>query len=149
MPSVAPWPVVPIIVTAEICVAITDSPTAHHGRLRLARKYPSVLDVPFDRRMPCVTTYASHPMTMTQLSQCTLWRVGVLKEPEERERDHLHRHHADQRSAEAGAAVHGRIAGEPAAGRLAAVWRAASRLMNSRAAPGFPAGSCRKNESVV
>jgi hypothetical protein len=29
---------VPIIVMALSCVAITDSPMAHHGRLRLARK---------------------------------------------------------------------------------------------------------------
>jgi hypothetical protein len=32
------WPVVPTMVTALICVAITDSPTAHHGSERLARK---------------------------------------------------------------------------------------------------------------
>ncbi len=38
MPSTAPCPVVPIIVTAESCVAITDNPTAHHGRFLFARK---------------------------------------------------------------------------------------------------------------
>jgi hypothetical protein len=31
-------PVVPIIVTALICVAITERPTAHHGKERFARK---------------------------------------------------------------------------------------------------------------
>ena len=41
MPSAYPWPVVPIIVMALNCVAITDRPTAHHGRLRAPRKYPS------------------------------------------------------------------------------------------------------------
>ena len=38
MPLSNACPVVPIIVIADNCVAITDSPAAHHGRLRLARK---------------------------------------------------------------------------------------------------------------
>ena len=32
------WPVVPTSVTALICVAITDRPTAHHGSERFAEK---------------------------------------------------------------------------------------------------------------
>src|SRR2546430_17445509 len=32
-PSVAPCPVVPMSVMAESCVAMTERPTAHHGRL--------------------------------------------------------------------------------------------------------------------
>jgi hypothetical protein len=31
-------PVVPTMVTALICVAITDSPTAHHGNERFASR---------------------------------------------------------------------------------------------------------------
>ena len=97
IPSVAPWPVVPIIVTAESCVAMT-SPTAHHGRLRLARKYPSMPFVPRDRRRPCVTTYASHPTMMTQFSGCICSRAEMgLQQPEQQERDDLHGHHAGQR----------------------------------------------------
>ena len=38
MPSVAPCPVVPMSVTAESCVAITLSPTAHQGNERLPKK---------------------------------------------------------------------------------------------------------------
>ena len=38
MPSAYAWPVVPTSVIALSCVAITDSPTAHHGRLRLASR---------------------------------------------------------------------------------------------------------------
>ena len=38
MPSAAPWPVVPIIVTAESCVAMTERPTAHHGRLAIGEQ---------------------------------------------------------------------------------------------------------------
>ena len=37
-PERYPCPVVQQIVTALICVAITDRPTAHHGSERLARK---------------------------------------------------------------------------------------------------------------
>lgn len=37
-PSVAPCPVVPMRVIAESWVAITDSPTAHQGRERLASR---------------------------------------------------------------------------------------------------------------
>ena len=32
------WPVLLTMVIADSCVAITDKPTAHHGRLLLARK---------------------------------------------------------------------------------------------------------------
>jgi hypothetical protein len=38
MPSENACPVVPIIVMALNCVAITEMPAAHHGMLRLARK---------------------------------------------------------------------------------------------------------------
>ncbi len=38
MPSAYPWPVLLTIVIADSCVAITDNPTAHQGRLLLARK---------------------------------------------------------------------------------------------------------------
>ncbi len=55
-PSVAPCPVVPIIVTAESWVAMTLSPTTHQGRLRLATKYPETESVSFDLRMPSMTT---------------------------------------------------------------------------------------------
>ena len=58
MPSVAPWPGVPIMVTAESWVAITESPTTHQGRLLLARKYPWMVSVSFDLRMPSMITYA-------------------------------------------------------------------------------------------
>src|SRR5439155_20892885 len=51
------WPVVPTSVTALICVAITDRPTAHHGSDRFARKYPSTLSVPFERRRPSYTIH--------------------------------------------------------------------------------------------
>src|SRR5690349_9923051 len=97
MPSVAPCPVVPIIVTAESWVAITDRPTAHHGRLRLARKYPSSSRVPLERRIPCVTTYASQPTTITQLSGCTSGREVVLEPTEQQKGDHLNGQHANER----------------------------------------------------
>ena len=42
MPSAYACPVVPTSVMADICVAITDRPTAHQGRLRPARKNPVV-----------------------------------------------------------------------------------------------------------
>src|SRR5580693_6495946 len=54
------WPVVPTSVTALICVAITDRPTAHHGSDRFARKYPSTLSVPFDRRRPSHTIHTRY-----------------------------------------------------------------------------------------
>src|SRR5690349_14136841 len=101
-PSVAPCPVPPIIVIAESCVAITESPTAHHGSERLARKYPS-MSVLRDLRSPSQTTYPSHPTTMIQLIGCmevlALVREGRLQPPEERERDELHRHHSHERAA--------------------------------------------------
>src|SRR4051812_44710264 len=110
MPSVAPCPVVPIIVTADSCVAITERPTAHQGRLRFARKYPSISFVPLDRRRPWITTYVSHPTTITQFSQCIgrmrdgrrgVWsrRELLLHDPEDDEGDHLHGHHAEERDA--------------------------------------------------
>src|SRR5947207_7447698 len=98
MPSVAPCPVVPIIVTAESCVAITDRPTAHHGRLRLARKYPSISWVPVERRMPWMTTYVSHPITMIQFSGCTLRGVAPLEEPQGDQSQDLDEHHARERA---------------------------------------------------
>src|SRR5512146_1693458 len=99
--------------------------------------------------MPCETTYASHPTTITQLIQCTLWRVGVLENPEEDQRDDLHGHHANEVAAKAGVVAHGRTGDDRAADRFAAACLAERRLMNNRAAPGLPAGSCRKKESVV
>jgi len=60
------------IVTAESCVAMTDNPTAHHGRLRFARKYPSISFVPLDFLSPWITTYVSHPITITQFNQCMM-----------------------------------------------------------------------------
>src|ERR1051326_2076122 len=105
MPSVAPWPVVPIMVTAESCVAITDRPTAHHGRLRLARKYPSISFVPVERRMPWMTTYVSHPITTTQFSGCTLRGVAPLEEPQRAQRRDLDEHHARKRATKAARSV--------------------------------------------
>ena len=52
MPSAYPCPVVPTSVIALSCVAITESPTAHHGRLRFARKYPSTSSAALVRFSP-------------------------------------------------------------------------------------------------
>jgi hypothetical protein len=46
------------MVMALNCVAITERPTAHHGRLRLARKYPSSSLLFFVSRMPSQTIHA-------------------------------------------------------------------------------------------
>ena len=43
MPSPYAWPVVPTKVMAEIWVAMTERPTAHHGISRPARKKSSSL----------------------------------------------------------------------------------------------------------
>ena len=51
-------PVVPTSVTALSCVAMTDSPTAHHGMDRFARKYDSVVRSSFVRLMPSETSQA-------------------------------------------------------------------------------------------
>src|SRR4029079_3805746 len=59
-------PVVPTSVTALICVAITDRPTAHHGRDRFARKDPSTLSVPFERRRPSYTIHVRYAPTTSQ-----------------------------------------------------------------------------------
>src|SRR4051812_38062183 len=103
MPSVAPWPVVPIIVTAESCVAMTESPTAHHGSERLARKYPSISLVPFARRMPSHAMYEIQPTTMSQLIGCIRLsaREGDLQPPQQQLRDHLHGHHLHEGAPEA------------------------------------------------
>src|SRR5438477_247492 len=80
-----------------------------------------------------------------------LRRVRSLQQPQQEQRDDLHRHHTNERASEAGfrfwgesrVEVHGRTAPEDGVGgRLAARWSADKRLMNSRAAPGLPAGSC-------
>src|SRR4029079_7476026 len=55
MPSAYAWPVVPTSVIALNCVANTDSPTAHQGRLRLASRYPSPPLVPLVRLNPSAT----------------------------------------------------------------------------------------------
>src|SRR5215208_4652618 len=120
IPSVAPCPVVPIIVTAESWVAITESPTAHQGRLRFARKYPSISFVPRARRMPSAITYASEPTTIAQSIQCITGcltrgsrRVAQLEQPEEDERHDLHGHHAHERPPERRRLVARRQGGRP------------------------------------
>ena len=45
-------PTPPISVIADSCVAITDSPAAHHGMLRPAAKKPSIVRAPSVRRTP-------------------------------------------------------------------------------------------------
>src|SRR5262249_51299776 len=121
MPSVAPCPVVPIMVIADSWVAMAERPTAHQGRLRLARKYPEIPVVPRARRTPSKTTYVSHAPTITQFSGCTEQRnpcderprcagsrsarssrrKPLLQEPQQKKCDGLHTHHADQRAPEA------------------------------------------------
>src|SRR5262245_44283763 len=71
-PSLNPWPVVPTSVIALNWVAITERPTAHQGRLRLARKYDSGVR---SRRVRLTPSDTSHPMyatTMTQSMGCML-----------------------------------------------------------------------------
>src|SRR3954466_13420914 len=100
MPSVAPWPVVPMRVMAEICGATTNKPTAHHGSDRFARKYPSIFFVPHERRSPSIMTYPMYVTRMTQFSQCMVLRVSrvpPLQQAEDGERANLHGHHAYQR----------------------------------------------------
>src|SRR5580704_2766319 len=77
-------PVVPTIVTALICVAMTDRPTAHHGSERFARKYPSTLSVPFERRRPSETI---HTMYTTTTSQSSLRMGSGERAAEQPERD--------------------------------------------------------------
>src|SRR5881392_742577 len=96
-PSVAPCPVVPIIVIADSCVAITESPATHHGRLRLARKYPSIAFVPRDIRSPYQTMYVRYATTMTQLSGFIRSdEIVALQQPEEQQRHDLHGHDANE-----------------------------------------------------
>ena len=69
MPSSYALPVVPTSVIALSCVAITDRPTAHHGRLRFARKYPSISFVRRLARRPLHTIQVRYTTTTTQSSQ--------------------------------------------------------------------------------
>ncbi len=55
---------------ALIWVAITDSPTAHHGSDRDARKYPSTALVPFARLIPSYRIQTRYPTTMSQSIAC-------------------------------------------------------------------------------
>src|SRR5215208_7956410 len=100
IPSVAPCPVVPIIVTAESCVAITESPTAHHGRLRFARKYPSTLSLPFVRFKPSWTTHTRYAATTVQSIQCMSAGEVVPDEPETEDDERREDEHADRGGSE-------------------------------------------------
>src|SRR5688572_5581643 len=51
-------------------VAITDSPTAHHGRLRPPRKYPSSSSLRFVRRMPSQTIHTRYTPMIAQSTWC-------------------------------------------------------------------------------
>src|SRR5688572_2227053 len=143
-PSVAPWPVVPIIVIAESCVAITDSPTTHQGSERFARKYDSISRVPRERRSPMKMMKPIHPTTIAQFSGCTGAQLGgesVLQPPEQQQRHDLNAHDFDERSAESRAIVGRRCGGDGhGTGRLE-LMPALRRFTKSRAAPGTPAGN--------
>ena len=66
------------------CVAITERPTAHQGRLRLARKYDSVVRSSFVRLMPSQTSQEMNAATIAQSTGCMpravyanpVWRCG-------------------------------------------------------------------------
>src|SRR3954469_15988955 len=68
MPSAYACPVVPTRVMALSCVAITDNPTAHQGRLRFARKYPSTSVAAFVRLRPSTTIQTRYAATTIQSS---------------------------------------------------------------------------------
>ncbi len=55
MPLVYAWPVVPTKVMALICVAITESPAAHQGISRPARKKSPIPRVPRPTHRPKAT----------------------------------------------------------------------------------------------
>src|SRR5688500_3730226 len=67
------------MVIALSCVAITEIPAAHHGMLRLARKYPSISWLSFVRFSPSNTIQAVKPTRMVQSIQC-MWEGNSLDE---------------------------------------------------------------------
>src|SRR4051812_28173425 len=78
MPSAYAWPVVPTRVIALNCVAITDNPTAHHGRLRLASRYPSIPVDALVRLSPSITIHSRYAATTIQSS--VRMRCGAQRE---------------------------------------------------------------------
>ena len=78
IPSAYACPVVPIMVIALSCVAMTEMPAAHQGMLRLARKYPSISLLCFVRFRP---SYTIHVVNVTRTTQSTdassLAEIGI------------------------------------------------------------------------
>src|SRR5213082_2857436 len=83
---------------------MTESPTAHQGRLRFARRYPSRPFAFRARRSPSTATKVRYATTISQFSGCMsrLTVVSRLEQPEEQQRHELDRQDGGERSPEAG-----------------------------------------------